>query len=144
MKLGRVVIAPAVILAVAAAIFLWSRSGSPGGGLAYGEPGDPAQAARTFEIELREKPDGRMNFFPDSLQAARGAQVRIVLRNEGQLSHTLALGMPGQSASSTSVTVPPSQSGELLWRFTQAGEFELFDADSKNRAAGLEARISVR
>ena len=152
MRISRVaVLALAAVVVAALVAFLWPRDA----GLAFGQPGDPAEPARLVEIELCEKPDGRMNFIPDVVQVRRGEQIRLIVRNEGESSHHVVVATaqdnlqrirnPGAArAEPNGIRVAPGQRGEILWRFTNAGDFDFSAVDPGHREAGLQGRIIVR
>jgi uncharacterized cupredoxin-like copper-binding protein len=156
MRASRIAaLALAAVVLVALAVFLWPADR----GLAFGEPGDPTKPARVVDIEVREKPDGRMNFIPDVVQVRQGEQIRLVLRNEGESAHRVVIATAADNVQTitdlrrnpaaapvggNSVHVASGQRGEILWRFTNTGDFEFAAVDPGHRDAGLQGRIVVR
>ncbi len=92
-----------------------------------GEPGDPAQPTRIVEITMRED-EANIQFTPEQVDVRKGEQIRFKITIEGQVKCVL-----GTKARIESQTVEHDHShskdfakfasGELLWRFTQAGQF---------------------
>ncbi len=126
---------------------------------AFGAFGDAAQPARGIEILIRERPDGRMYFLPDAIELRRGEQVRFSVKNESEKPHYLLVapttditramaqlrGNPrGTLPAPNSVRVGPSESGEVFWHFTRAGELEFSSVLPGDREAGLYGRLVVR
>jgi len=97
-------------------------------GFAFGQPANAADAVRTVNIEARD-----IEFVPKSVEIARGATVRFVIRNTGRLDHEFVLGDEHEQkehaeemrrmGSSTmhkhanAVTVPAGETREFVWKF---------------------------
>jgi uncharacterized cupredoxin-like copper-binding protein len=61
--------------------------------VAFGTPGNPAEATRTVEILMYD------NYFePESLVVGRGETVRFVIENKGEFLHEFTLGTPDMHA----------------------------------------------
>jgi uncharacterized cupredoxin-like copper-binding protein len=146
----------AAALAVAVAFF-WPRG--EGGSDGFGSPGDRTLPARSVEILIRERPDGRMYFLPDAIEVRGGEQVRLVVKNEGERLHTVLLGPAGEIvrviaqlrsnprgpiAAPNAVRLAPGETGEVFWHFTRAGELEFSSVQPGDREAGLYGRLVVR
>ncbi len=101
----------------------------------FGEPGDPAKPTRIVEITVRE--DGaKVLFAPEQVDVRRGEQIRFKIPTEGQSKCVLGTnaGIEDHAEaikrdSELERDDPRSRnfakfaSGELLWRFTQTGQF---------------------
>ena len=126
---------------------------------AWGRPGDPRDATRTFEIDIRELHDGRMWFDPYVLNLQLGEQVRIIIKNTGDFPHAFVIATPQEiqryiadvkdkpdywRGDANWVWVMPTERGELVWQFTKAGSFEFADVTPGRRDAGLTGLINVR
>lgn len=100
----------------------------------FGRTGDPKQVSRTVRIDGGDT----MRFAPASLTVRQGQTVRFVVRNTGKLVHELVLGtldelqrhaewmrrFPNMEHESPyMVHLAPGQSGQIIWQFTQPGEF---------------------
>jgi uncharacterized cupredoxin-like copper-binding protein len=103
-----------------------------------GAPGDTKQPARAVRVIMGES-SGRMNFIPDHLDVRKGEQIRFVLENKGALAHEFRIAtvkdnddhaammrqMPDmQHLEANAITLDPGKTGEMLWRFSEAGIFE--------------------
>ena len=123
-----------------------------------GEPGDPKRPARVVVIVMTER-DGKMLFAPDSLQVKRNEQVRFVLKNEGELEHEFMLATVGENLKHAeemqksphmgheepnAKRVEPRASGEILWRFSKAGEFEFACLIPGHREVGMFGKVVVK
>jgi len=129
-----------------------------GGQTAYGEPGDPAKPSRAIDIKMQEG-DGSMSFSPSLINVKKGEQIRFKIENLGALDHefviaTLAENMehakmmmqhPGmQHHDANAIRLKPKASGEILWRFTKAGEFDMSCLIPGHREVGMTGKIIVQ
>lgn len=125
---------------------------------AAGAPGDPQAPARTVTVVMGEG-NGTMSFTPDRLDLKKGEQVRFVLQNKGALAHEFRLAtvkdntehaammrdMPDMKHhEANAITLDPGKSGEMLWRFTQAGTFEFACLIPGHREAGMHGTVTVK
>jgi uncharacterized cupredoxin-like copper-binding protein len=125
---------------------------------AAGEPGDPKKAARVVAIVMADGP-GTMSYSPDRIEVRKGEQIRLVLRNAGDLAHELVLDTAENNArhklemekspdmaheEPNGARLEPKQSAELLWRFTQAGTFEYACLIPGHYAAGMKGVVVVK
>jgi len=125
---------------------------------ALGEPGDPkARGIRTIEVLMTDE----MRFKPAQLQLTKGQTVKFVVRNMGLQRHEFVLGTPDELTKHAiemekfpemehddpnAVSVEPGKTGELVWKFTKAGAWEigygcLLPGHFSN---GMKGRIVVR
>lgn len=125
---------------------------------AYGQPGNPASPSREIVILMQEA-DGRMLFVPSLVNVTRGEQIRFRFKNEGVLDHEFLLGTAAEIEEHADLMratpdmahddpnakrVAPKSNGDLLWLFTQAGEFEFACLIPGHREAGMTGKIVVR
>ena len=123
-----------------------------------GEPGDPKKAARVIQVVMREG-DGKMLFIPDRVELKRGEQVRFVLRNNGDLEHEFVLATTAENLKHAEEMkknpdmehddpnarrVAAKKSGDLVWRFTRAGQFEFGCLIPGHREAGMIGTVVVK
>lgn len=123
-----------------------------------GEPGNAKRPARVVQVTMRES-DGKMVFVPERVEVKRGEQIRFVLRNNGALEHEFVLASREDNLKHAEVMkknpemehddpnakrVQPSKSGEIVWRFTKAGEFEYGCLIPGHREAGMIGTIVVK
>ena len=100
----------------------------------FGIAADPKKAARTMRIEMADT----MRFTPAEVRVKQGEVVRFVEKNNGKVMHEMVLGTmdelkkhaelmkkhPGMEHDEPHMAhVAPSKTGEMGWRFTQAGTF---------------------
>lgn len=149
----------AVILSVGAA------SAGPGGAghghgdeTAYGKPGDPKKPARIVQVVMAER-DGKMSFIPDRVEIRRGEQIRFQLRNNGELDHELVVATLEENLKHAvemqknpdmehddpnAKRLAPKKTGEIVWAFTKAGEFDFSCLIPGHREAGMTGKIIVK
>ena len=100
----------------------------------FGVAADPKKAARTMRIEMADT----MRFTPAEVKVKRGETVRFVVTNKGKVMHEMVLGTmdelkkhaelmkkhPGMEHDEPHMAhVASGKTGEMGWRFTQAGTF---------------------
>ena len=144
----------AALLALLGAVPALSHGGDP-----YGEPGDPKAPSRTVTVAMVEKDDGHMAYLPNAIEVKIGEQIRFVLQNRGQLDHEFVLGTEGEidehaklmqkfpemeHADPNMKRVPPGAEGELVWRFTVAGEFDFACLIPGHIKSGMFGSITVK
>jgi uncharacterized cupredoxin-like copper-binding protein len=125
---------------------------------AAGEPGDPGKAHRVVTVVMSEGP-GTMTYNPDRIEVRKGEQIKLVLRNAGQLAHELVLDTPASNARHKAEMeknpdmahdepngrhVAPGRSAEMLWRFTKAGTFEYACLIPGHYEAGMKGVVIVK
>ncbi|MGO4705268.1 plastocyanin/azurin family copper-binding protein [Microvirga sp. 2MCAF38] len=126
---------------------------------AYGKPGDPKKAARIVPISMRETDEGKMAYFPDKVEVRKGEQVKFVLKNGGKVDHEFVLDTVENNAKHkiamqknpdmehddpNAKRLAVSQSGEILWQFTKAGEFEFACLIPGHYESGMKGTIVVK
>jgi uncharacterized cupredoxin-like copper-binding protein len=127
-------------------------------GLAFGEPGDPKKPSRDIAITMKEA-DGKMLFVPDKIAVKKGEQIRFKLMNNGLLDHEIVLSTLEDNLKHAkemeknpemehddpnAKRLPPSKSGEILWKFTKAGTFDFSCLIPGHRQAGMSGTITVK
>jgi uncharacterized cupredoxin-like copper-binding protein len=125
---------------------------------AFGEPGDPKKPARVVNIAMRET-DGKMLFVPDRIQVKRGEQVRLMLRNNGEIDHEIVLATLEENLKHAeemkknpdmehddpnAKRLQPKKTGDIVWKFTKAGEFDFSCLIPGHREAGMTGKIIVK
>ena len=127
---------------------------SGGHASALGKPGDPAKVNRTIEIAVGDD----MRFSPNEVRIKRGQIVRFRVVNGGQIRHELVLGTPDELKKHAAlmrkfpkmehddpnaVTVERGQTGELVWQFTQSGDFDFACLVPGHFEAGMHGKVIV-
>lgn len=120
----------------------------------WGIAGDLEQVSRTIEIGMNDQ----MRFSPDQLEVKQGETVRFVHRNQGKLLHEFVLGtradldahaammakFPGMQHDEPYMAhVGPGQSGEIIWTFNRAGEFDFACLIAGHYQAGMVGKVRV-
>ena len=155
----RKLIVTAALAGVLAPPAALADPGHDGKARAYGEPGDPAKPARTVEVVMKETADGKMLFEPGFMIAKRGEQVRFVLKNVGEVDHEFMLATRADNDKHAIAMrknpdmehddpngrrVSPGESGEIVWKFTKAGEFNFACLIPGHREAGMDGAVAVK
>ncbi len=148
-KLGKAGFVSALVLAASAAM-----AGPGHGSNPVGEPGKAAQATRTVNVDMTDN----MRFTPSEISVKQGETVRFVVKNSGAVKHELVLGtpeelkehyammlkMPGmEHADDNMVSVAPGKTGEVVWRFTQAGKVDFACLQPGHYDAGMKGLVNV-
>ncbi len=123
-----------------------------------GVPGDPKKPARTIRVLMLD--DGRdMRFEPASIQVRKGEQIRFMLDNGGTESHEFMLATVAENRKHGELMkkfpdmehddpnakrLAVSERGELVWKFTKAGEFEFACLIPGHYQAGMHGKIIVK
>ena len=125
---------------------------------AYGKPGDPKKPARIVQVSMTER-DGKMLFIPDRVEVRRGEQVRFQLRNNGELDHELVVATLEENLKHAvemqknpdmehddpnAKRLAPKKTGEILWQFTKAGEFDFSCLIPGHREAVMTGKVIVK
>ena len=121
---------------------------------AVGVPGQAAKVSRTIAVDMNDK----MRFVPAQIAVRQGETIRFVVRNVGRLEHEFVLGSeaslkqheeqmkrsPGMAhEESNMVSVAPGKTGELVWRFTEAGRVAFACLEPGHYDAGMKGRVEV-
>ncbi len=123
-----------------------------------GEPSDPKASARVVKIIMQDAEDER-RFVPDKIEVRRGEQIRFVIWNDGIYHHEFMLATSDENRKisgltkkypdmerkgSNGIKVYSFGSGELLWRFTEKGEFEFASPVDDDYDDGMRGIIIVK
>jgi uncharacterized cupredoxin-like copper-binding protein len=156
----KLVVIAASLLA-AASIAAIAAPGAPGHThetFAAGEPGNPKRPFRVVQVSMKEE-DGKMLFVPDRVEVKKGEQVKFVLRNHGELKHEFMLATKAENDKHAALmqkypdmehddpngkSLETKKSGELIWKFTKAGEFEFACLIPGHREAGMHGKVIVK
>jgi uncharacterized cupredoxin-like copper-binding protein len=121
----------------------------------FGRAGDPAKASRTIRVEMSDA----MRFTPADITVKRGETVKLVASNKGQVLHEMVLGtseelkkhaelmkkFPGMEHDEPHMAhVKPGKSGEIVWQFTKAGEFQFACLIPGHFEAGMVGKVTVK
>ena len=153
------------LAAIAVVLSAGAAMAGPGGAghghgdeTAYGKAGDPKKPARIVQVVMAER-DGKMSFIPDRVEVRRGEQIRFQLRNNGELDHELVLATLAENLKHAvemqknpdmehddpnAKRLAPKKTGEIVWAFTKAGEFDFSCLIPGHREAGMTGKIIVK
>ncbi|MDP1900351.1 MAG: cupredoxin family protein [Rubrivivax sp.] len=121
---------------------------------AWGIAGDAKSAMRTIEVSMSDS----MRFTPDHIAVRRGETLRFILRNNGKLMHEFVLGTKKELDEHAALMVkfpkmehdepymahvPAGKSGEIIWTFNRAGDFDFACLIAGHYQAGMVGKISV-
>ncbi len=121
----------------------------------FGQEGNPKKVTRTIEVDMS---DG-MRFTPSTVTVKRGDTVRFVVRNKGQVLHEMVLGtkqaleahaelmkkFPEMEHDDANMAhVKPGETGEIIWQFTKAGEFQFACLQPGHFEAGMVGQVNVK
>lgn len=141
---------------------------SPGIVLAGGEHtdghalqiGSPAETevSRTIEITMKETDEGAMIFEPKVLNFDAGESVKLVIINQGELEHEFVMDTPAsimehkllmeefpemEHDEPNAVRLQPGETGEILWTFSDKGEFEFACLMLGHYESGMTGTLTV-
>lgn len=120
----------------------------------WGIAGDPGQISRTIEISMSDA----MRFTPDRLEVKQGETIRLVHHNGGQVLHEFVIGtqdeldkhaalmvkFPGMEHDEPYMAhVAPGQTGEIIWTFNRAGDFDFACLIAGHYQAGMVGKVRV-
>jgi len=121
---------------------------------AWGIAGDPKAVRRTVRVAMSDS----MRFTPDSITVRRGETVRFVFRNDGALLHEFVLGTKRELDEHAALMlkfpnmehdepymahVPPGKTGQIVWTFNRAGDFDFACLIAGHYQAGMVGKIVV-
>lgn len=121
----------------------------------WGIAGSATGVKRTIDIAMGDD----MRFEPAHLDIRLGETVRFTIRNRGKLMHEMVIGTRAELDAHAALMlkhpnmehddpwmahVEPAQSGEIVWRFNRAGEFEFACLLPGHYQAGMRGTIRVR
>jgi uncharacterized cupredoxin-like copper-binding protein len=120
----------------------------------WGIAGDAKAARRTVQIVMTDN----MRFSPDRIEVQQGETVKFVIRNEGKMLHEMVIGtrkeldehaalmakFPGMEHDEPyQAHVPAGKTGELVWTFNRAGDFDFACLIAGHYQAGMVGKIKV-
>ena len=127
-------------------------------GFSVGEPGDPKELSRIIQVTMEER-DGKMLYVPAQVEIRKGETIKFVIYNNGELDHEFVLASPEENlehaemmmknpemrhADPNATRVAPKQSSEIIWKFTEPGQFEFACLIPGHRDAGMIGTVDVK
>ena len=120
----------------------------------WGIAGDAKAAKRTVTIVMTDI----MRFTPDKMDVKKGETIKIVLKNEGKMLHEFVIGTKKELEEHAALMVkfptmehdepymahvPVGKTGEIIWTFNRAGDFDFACLIAGHYQAGMVGKISV-
>lgn len=121
---------------------------------AFGRQGDPAEVTREIKIDMHDT----MRFTPSYLKIRQGETIRFVVSNKGKALHEMVLGSMAQLKAHGEmmrahpgmehddpymIHVRPGARQQMVWQFTQAGEFNFACLAPGHFEAGMIGKMNV-
>lgn len=117
--------------------------------------------ARRVEVAMVD-----IDFKPKTLEIAKGEEVHFTFTNDGRIRHEAYVGTPddqvehakemaeggedtdghnahGGGSDDNKITLQPGKSGDLTYRFEEAGTFEIGCHEPGHYAAGMKITVNV-
>jgi uncharacterized cupredoxin-like copper-binding protein len=121
---------------------------------AWGIAGDAKAARRTIEVGMTDN----MRFSPDNIEVRQGETVKFVVRNAGKVMHEFVIGTKKDLDEHAAMMVKfptmehdepymahvgPGKTGEIVWTFNRAGDFDFACLIAGHYQAGMVGKIKV-
>jgi uncharacterized cupredoxin-like copper-binding protein len=121
---------------------------------AWGIAGEEKAARRTIDITMSDN----MRFVPDRLEIRQGETVRLIHRNNGKILHEFVIGTKKDLDEHAALMVkfpnmehdepymahvPAGKTGQIVWTFNRAGEFDFACLIAGHYQAGMVGKIKV-
>ena len=120
----------------------------------WGIAGDAKSVRRTIEVRMGDN----MRFTPDRIDVRRGETLRFRVQNAGKEMHEFVIGTKAENGKHAAMMVkfpnmehdepymahvPPGKTGEIVWTFNRAGEFEFACLIAGHYQGGMVGTITV-
>lgn len=120
----------------------------------WGIAGDAKAAKRTITIVMTDN----MRFTPDKIIVKQGETIKIVLKNDGKMLHEFVMGTKKELEEHAALMlkfptmehdepymahVPVGKTGQIIWTFNRAGDFDFACLIAGHYQAGMVGKISV-
>lgn len=125
---------------------------------AFGEPGDPAEADRTIEVDAKDD----LSYDPAEVDVEAGETVTFVVTNTGEAAHEFTLGDEAfqqeheeemaammedgemmEHDDPNTLQLEPGETGELTWHFTDTGTIQYACHEPGHYAGGMIGEIAI-
>jgi len=119
-----------------------------------GVPGDSEQVDRVITVAMNDD----MRFIPQSIDVKSGETIKFDLKNKGAIKHEMVIGkteyllehsemmkkFPGMEHEEPNMLLlDPAKSGELVWKFTEAGTVDFACLQPGHFDAGMKGSVVV-
>jgi uncharacterized cupredoxin-like copper-binding protein len=120
----------------------------------WGIAGKPGAVKRTIDIAMADD----MTFTPSVIEVREGDTVRLRLKNRGKELHELVLGTTAEIEAHAAmmkkfpdmehddpwmVHVPAGKTGDMVWTFNRAGDFDFACLVKDHYELGMAGRVRV-
>lgn len=120
----------------------------------WGIAGDAKDVKRTIKLSMSDT----MRFTPDKIEVKEGETVRISLKNTGKILHEMVIGTKKDLDEHAALMlkfptmeheepymahVSPGKTGEIIWTFNKAGQFDFACLVAGHHQAGMVGKITV-
>ena len=120
----------------------------------WGIAGDAKRAKRTVNITMSDS----MRFTPNKIEVKQGETIKIVVKNEGKQLHEFVIGTKKELEEHAALMVkfpnmehdepymahvPVGKTGEIIWNFNKAGDFDFACLIAGHYQAGMVGTIKV-
>jgi uncharacterized cupredoxin-like copper-binding protein len=120
----------------------------------WGIAGEANAVSRTVRFRMSDD----MRFAPNRIEVREGETIRFVLKNDGKLMHEFVIGTKQELDQHAAlmvkfpdmehdepymVHVAPGKTGEVVWTFNRAGEFDFACLIAGHYQAGMVGTIKV-
>jgi uncharacterized cupredoxin-like copper-binding protein len=120
----------------------------------WGIAGDARNVKRTINVGMADN----MRFTPERMEVRQSETVKFVVRNTGKVMHEFVIGTKAENAKHAELMVkfpnmehdepymahvPPGKTGEIVWTFNRAGEFEFACLIAGHYQGGMVGTIQV-
>jgi uncharacterized cupredoxin-like copper-binding protein len=155
MKLNHIIAALSMVLVSSFASASGNHAGGHGEADSIGQPGKTENINRTVTITMLDT----MRYSPASVSVKQGETIKFIVKNSGKIKHEMVLGTAKElkehyelmkknpemeHADENMVTVPPGESGEIIWQFTKAGKIDFACLIPGHYDAGMKGMVKVK
>lgn len=120
----------------------------------WGIAAESKAAKRTIEVKMSDA----MRFTPNLIEVRQGETVKFVIRNEGKMLHEFVLGTKKELDEHAALMlkfpnmeheepymahVPAGKTGEIVWTFNRAGDFDFACLIAGHYQAGMVGKVKV-
>ena len=135
------------------------------GASAVGETGKAANITRTINITMLETEDGEMLFEPAIFKVNANETVRLAFVNKGEVEHEFVMDDANgieehrkemleavengthehhDHHGSNAISLKPGESGDIIWKFSQSGQFQFACLIPGHYEAGMHGVLTVQ
>jgi uncharacterized cupredoxin-like copper-binding protein len=155
MKLNHIITAVSMVLVSSFAYAHGDNAGGHGEADTIGQPGMLENISRTITITMLDT----MRYRPATISVKQGETIKFIVKNSGKTKHELVLGTEKElkehyelmkknpemeHADENMVTVQPGKSGEIVWKFTKAGNIDFACLIPGHYDAGMKGTVKVK